>query len=128
MPSMKVSGERYTLRLCSVVTTPSGYGVREIVELAYPDVTLQGNQMDVGTSRTWRFRPKILPLPPPDMIARLTLSDLPPSGCSCNPDGKHWSLEMLSEPDELLELRGLDMSIPLGEIYRFVGNKEKQLS
>ncbi len=38
--------------------------------------------------------------------------------------GKHWSLETLSEPDELLELPGLDMSIPLGEIYRFVGNKE----
>ncbi len=83
---MSVSGKRYTLRLCSLLTTPSGFGAREIVELACLDVKLQGNEIDVGVSRIWRFRPKILSLPPPDMIAGLTLSDLPPNGCSCNPD------------------------------------------
>ncbi len=83
---MSGAGQHYWLRLCSVVATPPVCGSRDILEIACLDVHLQEGTIKVGDPQSWRFRPDSFALPPAEMVAGLTLMDLPPHGCSCTPE------------------------------------------
>ena len=61
---------------------PTAHG-REIVEIACLDVIIQGTSVTLGEPRSWLFRPAAFVMPPADMVAGLTVADLPPCGSSC---------------------------------------------
>jgi hypothetical protein len=83
---MSGAAKHYWLRLCSVVATPPVCGSRDILEFACLDVHLKEGDFKVGSPQSWRFRPDSFVLPPADMVAGLTLLDLPTHRCSCTPE------------------------------------------
>jgi hypothetical protein len=96
---MSGAAKHYRLRLCSVVATPPLCGSRDILELACLDVHLQEGDIRVGEAQSWRFRPESFVLPPADMVAGLTLLDLPTHRRSCTPENLKAILSERGIPD-----------------------------